>query len=283
MCLPSKVREAFSSAEASTGPETLTLIPDHTHVAADTCPEGFSGAQCAVCQSDAGCAAATSNEAATCSSSFQFSGNTTLKSYSCNPTSPELVTGLLEPDSLLIQCRTGLVVGGAPGSSAGPAQPPPAEAPAPGVPVQNVPVPPTLPLAPAPAPAGGSPVSEAISNIANTVGNAADTVGNAASTIGSLFSGRKLLQAAGTGGNECDIGFYVASPRVRVACQATGCAMPAPGTADPIVCSDAACSCPEDATCGGNGAPTTAAHLRAPCYHSQTSMPAARPFNCIRT
>lgn len=68
------------------------------------CPDGFSGPSCALCQSDAACAAATGAAAATCSQQLAFSPDSTLKSFACNVPASDFVGGLLEPGSLLVQC-----------------------------------------------------------------------------------------------------------------------------------------------------------------------------------
>lgn len=86
----------------------LALIPAHptppAHAA--TCPEGFAGPSCALCQTDAACAASTGT-AATCSTQLGFSPSSALKSYACSLPSEGLLGGLLEPGSLLVQCATG--------------------------------------------------------------------------------------------------------------------------------------------------------------------------------
>jgi hypothetical protein len=217
-----------------------------------------------VCTTDAACVAYTQRPTATCSNSVQYSANSTMKSYSCNPTSPELVTGLLVPGSLLIQCRTGLsndavAPAAAPAQSMPPAAAPMAE-PTLAPPPTLLPPPPYV-LPPVFAPT--MPIAEGAGLPSQPV-EAPSTATAAAPALGTfapvLFAGRRLQQAAQapTGAAEaaasCDIGFMVKDPAVRVACTAALCSLPSPGALNPaVVCASATCSCPEDPTCGGNG------------------------------
>ncbi|KAL4457602.1 hypothetical protein ABPG75_012467 [Micractinium tetrahymenae] len=74
-----------------------------------TCPEGSTGPGCALCTSDAGCAAAGGGgTATTCSTSLAFSPASRLKSWSCALPADNAVASLLEPGSLLLQCSTRL-------------------------------------------------------------------------------------------------------------------------------------------------------------------------------
>ena len=152
-----------------------------------TCPSGFGGNGCAVCESAAACATATGNAAATCSSSLAFAPTSQLKSYSCS-FNPGLVASLVVPDSLLLQCSTGLTAGE------------------------------TLPTSAA-----------------------------------AVATGRRRLlapAAAAATGPACVISFN-ASSTVAVKCISSGCAFVA-GLAH-FNCTSTTCSCPNDATCGGNG------------------------------
>ncbi|KAL4857919.1 ATP-binding cassette sub-family G member 2 [Chlorella vulgaris] len=69
-----------------------------------TCPAGFTGPSCALCQTTAACSASTGDAAATCSSDLAFNGGTQLKSFACSLPADGLLGSLLEPGSLLIQC-----------------------------------------------------------------------------------------------------------------------------------------------------------------------------------
>lgn len=83
----------------------LALLSSCAHAQQNaTCPEGFGGTGCALCQTDAACAAATGNAAATCSSDLAFAPDTQLKSFACSLPPGGLLGGLLEPGSLLVQC-----------------------------------------------------------------------------------------------------------------------------------------------------------------------------------
>lgn len=236
--------------------ETRGFSPCSIHAifTAGSCPSGFSGPQCAVCQTAAACATATSNAAATCNTGFQFTNSSTVKSYSCDPTSPSLVTGLLVPGSMLIQCHTGLSVD-APTAAPAPApeaSPPDGELPTPLLPIAAVPSPlgelVVPPVTPAPAP-------DALNN-ANINQAIADFFKNATSAPGNLFNGRRLMQDGGlgtaqSGGAYCGISFMVKSPNVQVACTASSCSVQ-PGSSS-ISCQESTCACPGDSTCGGSG------------------------------
>ena len=228
---------------------------------AATCPEGFGGAQCAVCQTDAACAGATGNAAATCSNSVQYNANSTMKSYSCDPISPDIIKGLIQPNSLLIQCRTGL--GAAPAAPFA-APPTPALEPALGAAVPASAVTPGPAPVPAEGPAADAPFA-ALPGPAALPPVLPPALAPAAADAAAAPAGRRLLQApapapeasAGT----CEISFLVADPAVKVLCQATGCAIPPPGVLpDPsVTCEATTCACPDDATCGGGGESLAAA------------------------
>eukprot|EP00890_Picochlorum_soloecismus_P006347 jgi/Picsp_1/6713/NSC_04055-R1_atp-binding cassette sub-family g member 2 len=69
-----------------------------------TCPLGFYGNDCSrVCQSDQDCA---TEDSETCYSGFAFLKGypTVAKVFSCTTTSPDLVTNLIEPGSVRVQC-----------------------------------------------------------------------------------------------------------------------------------------------------------------------------------
>ncbi|KFM27108.1 ATP-binding cassette sub-family G member 2 [Auxenochlorella protothecoides] len=89
---------------------------------AGSCPTGFSGPQCGVCESDAACAAATNDSGATCSHDVAYASNSVTKSYAC-----EMGTGFLAsivaPNTTYVTCHTG--------AQAGQVLAPSAEAPAP--------------------------------------------------------------------------------------------------------------------------------------------------------
>jgi hypothetical protein len=206
------------------------------------CPSGFTGPECGICLTNEACVLLTNVEEAECFTGFAFSNITTVKTFTCNPTSPELVTGLLEPDSLLMRCYTGLEQSS---TSEGGVAPPSVAAAAPEEPLiissaddnANGPVAEsalTPPLAPVASPSSAAPAS-----------------------VESSFAGKRRLhqEAAwpmvGQQQPYCEIGFTVSDPRVRVACRADSCAIQ-PGSAR-VVCDSTTCSCVDDPTCGGGG------------------------------
>lgn len=75
---------------------------------AAACPGGRTGPDCALCSSDAGCAASGGGSATTCSTSLAFAPTSRLKSWSCALPANNPIAALLEPGSLLLQCSTGL-------------------------------------------------------------------------------------------------------------------------------------------------------------------------------
>ncbi|RMZ55635.1 hypothetical protein APUTEX25_000218, partial [Auxenochlorella protothecoides] len=104
-----------------TGPASMSA--NHTGpIACRSCPTGFSGPQCGVCESDAACAAATNDSGATCSHDVAYASNSVTKSYAC-----EMGTGFLAsivaPNTTYVTCHTG--------AQAGQVLAPSAEAPAP--------------------------------------------------------------------------------------------------------------------------------------------------------
>lgn len=72
-----------------------------------TCPDGFSGNGCSICQTDQGCVTSTGDKEATCSNDVNFYPNSQVKSYSCEVTDG-LLSSLVVPGSLLVQCNTGI-------------------------------------------------------------------------------------------------------------------------------------------------------------------------------
>ena len=88
--------------------------------AAGACSAGFTGNACAVCTTSNACVQSTSNSAATCLTSFAYAANSQRKSYTCRLTQTFL-TNLIVPDSLLVQCATGLnaTLGALPASGGG--------------------------------------------------------------------------------------------------------------------------------------------------------------------
>ena len=73
-----------------------------------TCPLGFFGPGCAICDTDEACASFNDNDSSYCDKSFAYSNATVVKSLLCDPATPEIVTGLIQPNSFLIRCFTGL-------------------------------------------------------------------------------------------------------------------------------------------------------------------------------
>ncbi|GAB4820858.1 hypothetical protein N2152v2_007904 [Parachlorella kessleri] len=67
------------------------------------CPNGFTGPECALCTSDAGCADLTGYADATCNTDLSFSANSELKNFHCTIESSTF-SAFIVPDSLLIQC-----------------------------------------------------------------------------------------------------------------------------------------------------------------------------------
>lgn len=77
-----------------------------------SCPPGLPGPGCSVCTTDSQCARESGNDLATCSTGFAFSNTSAIKGYQCNASGPALITNLLKPDSILVQCHTGLAADG---------------------------------------------------------------------------------------------------------------------------------------------------------------------------
>jgi ABC-type multidrug transport system ATPase subunit/ABC-type multidrug transport system permease subunit len=190
-----------------------------------------------------------------------------VKSYVCNPTGPELVVGLIVPDSLLIQCHTmaGESAGGG-GVAATPPTPieeplapapapvavaafsPPALIPSPeggASPPAAVAVPPTteeITGAPAPGPSGGILV------------NGTDITG-LLNDAGQVLAGRKRLLLQDTGAPYCDIGFRVQNPALQVQCKANDCALQVGSST--VSCKKTTCECEGDPTCSNNALVTS--------------------------
>ena len=232
-----------------------------THGTSGACEDGWTGNSCALCGGatenggNGACITYTSSPYATCSASLAWAPNSVRKSWSCELDQGDAIAALIEPGSMVVQCRTGLQPGGseelaaaaapAPAPGAEVVVPPPAapapaaEAPsAPAVPAPEAAAP--VPAAAAPAPAAapgnasGNPLAEAVAGIAGAIGGR-----------------RRLQQAAGGAARGCTIAFRVKSPQVAVQCEASDCIMN-PGTSF-VQCKQTACACPDDAACG-NGA-----------------------------
>jgi ABC-type multidrug transport system ATPase subunit/ABC-type multidrug transport system permease subunit len=216
-----------------------------------------------MCSSDEACSTSTGNSGATCNRDFPFTSSSKVKSYVCNPTAPDLVLGLIAPNSLLIQCHTlaGELFTGGGGSlaTAPPTLVEEASAPAPEVvsfsPPATAPVvagasPPVAvaaapPTAPAPGPASGGLVVNGtdISGLLNEAGQA-------------LGRKRLLLQAvappaAEAGAPYCEIGFKVEDPALQVQCRANDCALQVGSST--VTCQQTTCECEGDPTCANNG------------------------------
>lgn len=230
------------------------------------CEEGWTGNSCVLCggaSANAGngaCITSTANPYATCANDLAWAPNSVRKSWSCDLAPGDAIANLIEPGSMLVQCRTGLQPGGgqelvaAPGAAPPAPAPEAATAPAPAAPAPAAPAPPKA-AAPAPAaatpvptPAAPAPVDAPANASANPL---ASTVADIAAGI---FGGRRLQQDdAGAGASRgCSIAFRVKSPKVAVQCEASDCIMN-PGTSF-VQCTKTACSCPGDPTCGGSGA-----------------------------
>lgn len=242
----------------------------------DGCPEGFAGSDCSVCNTDDACVAATSDDDAVCDTGFIFTEKTLAKPFSCNPTSPPLVTGLVAPDSLFIKCYTrDPATSGSPLSTPSPAAPS-LQSPSPAI--EPSPPPSLLPPAevqspPAAAAALSSPPPPTAAETAASPppdATAAATppppgvvfngtnVGGLLDDIGETLAGRRrrqMLQDAAAPSAEfvpyCDISFEVQSPQVQVACRADECGIQL-GSGD-VTCAKTTCGCVGDATCANNG------------------------------
>lgn len=268
---------------------TLTLFVSIAQAQENgTCPLGFLGPRCALCEANAACALSTNVEKATCSTDLNFLETSTIKSFACDPTGPSLVVDLLVPDSLIIQCHTrpGEEAAGAPAPA--PASPPPAvvlDTPPPLIPpvaapapapagFQGAPVPSLLPLAPAQAPTAFPPVfapgiggGVAPSPAPGVIINGVDISGLLDDAGNALGGGRRLRQAvpapegsADASANPyCEIGFKVKDPAVEILCMSTDCGVQ-PGSPN-ITCAKTTCSCAGDPTCANNALITSLAQL----------------------
>lgn len=86
-----------------TGPCPRCLAP-----AAATCPDGFAGPACALCQTDDACRRSLRTATAACSRALTFAeGSQAVKSFACALPPDGLLGGLLQPGSLLVQCTPG--------------------------------------------------------------------------------------------------------------------------------------------------------------------------------
>jgi ABC-type multidrug transport system ATPase subunit len=218
-----------------------------------------------LCANDLACSASTGNGGATCNKDFPFLASSKVKSYACNPTAPDLVVGLIVPDSLLIQCHT---MAGSDGG--GDAAAPPTtgvEAPAPGPevvsfsppaasPPQEVAVPPVAvsPTTDSGSATGGAPAPGPSGLLVNGT-----DISGLLDAAGEALAGRKrlLLQEAApppateTGEPYCDIGFRVQDPALQVQCKANDCALQVGSST--VSCAKTTCECEGDPTCSGNG------------------------------
>jgi len=75
---------------------------------ADTtsCPAGWEGPSCALCTSNAACAAAASDSNATCSRVLAVGATSRLKSWWCSLPDDSEVLAVVDPSSILVQCNT---------------------------------------------------------------------------------------------------------------------------------------------------------------------------------
>lgn len=214
-----------------------------------SCPTDFTGPECAVCISDQACSLLTNKEDASCDRSFVYSNTTAVKTMVCNPTSPDLVTGLLVPNSFLIQCHTGLELSdrkskvvAAP--SLGSAQGPSSEIGDQG----------TAQVVPPESEGQGAPGIRQFDESQRAPAPVAELNG------GAVGAKRLLLQTSDSSSNVgnsgtateepyCRIGFTVIDPNVMVSCRADECSMQ-PGSAD-VVCANISCACEDGVSCGG--------------------------------
>lgn len=91
---------------ARLGTALLTLlVAGAAFAAGDSCPAGFGGTRCAVCQSDQACVDSTGYPDATCSKDLAFAPNSELKVFSCTIKDAN-VAQLIIPDSVLVQCHS---------------------------------------------------------------------------------------------------------------------------------------------------------------------------------
>ena len=77
----------------------------------NSCTPGLPGPGCTVCTTDSQCAKESGNDLALCSTDFAFANTSTIKGYQCDASGPDLIKTLLKPDSIIVQCFTGLVAG----------------------------------------------------------------------------------------------------------------------------------------------------------------------------
>ena len=184
-----------------------------------------------------------------------------MKSYVCNPTGPDLVVGLIAPDSLLIQCHT-LAGGSSSGDGIAAAPPTPVEdslpAPAPGSEVVAFSPPdissPEGGASPPAVPPVTGDATEAPAAAPALVVNGTDISG-LLDAAGQALAGKKrlLLQdiTAAAGAPYCDIGFQVQDPALQVQCKANDCALQVGSST--VSCQKTTCECEGDPTCANNG------------------------------
>lgn len=78
-------------------------------LSAGSCSQGWEGSGCSMCTTDAVCISSSGNTAATCNRDLAYSPLSRVKTYTCNATGPSLIMGLIDPNSLAMQCHTGLL------------------------------------------------------------------------------------------------------------------------------------------------------------------------------
>jgi ABC-type multidrug transport system ATPase subunit len=217
---------AGAGAPAALSPHAAPLGPSGPAVA---CPEGFYGVNCALCQTDAGCAAAGA-PGATCSAVFSYSAASERKSYGCELEDDGFLSELVVPGSVAVSCATG-AAGTAPAPAGGGGGGAAAPAPAPG-------------LAAAPGPAGAPALAAPPPPPLSGFNAIVDSL--------QQFVGRRLLAdpaAPVAAGATCEYAFTVKDGGMRVACAATQCALPAGALG--ATCAATKCACPDSANCGG--------------------------------
>jgi ABC-type multidrug transport system ATPase subunit len=261
LALGAAAQGVYSTAGAG-APAALPLSsrrPPWSLRPAGACPEGFSGVNCALCQTDAGCAAAGA-PGATCSAAFSYSAASVRKSYGCELEDDGFLSELVVPGSVAVSCATG-AAGAAPAPAAGGGA---AAAPAPVPGLAAAPGPAGAPAPPPPPPSGFNAIVDSLQQF----------IGNGRR--------RRLLAEAGAGaGATCEYAFTVKDGGMRVACAATQCALPAGALG--ATCAATKCACPDSANCGGglvaslaggvSGASSFACSAAGACQLKMTGLP----------
>lgn len=173
------------------------------------------GSACSVCQTDQQCVENSGNALATCSNDFQFSNRSSVKWYQCTPIKPDLVVGLLTPNSIAIRCFTGLGAGS----------------------TQAVP----------PVAASEGPSSQ----IADSPAQSSWLFGRR--LMQEDESGKSFFEQGSEdyeGEPYCDVGFEVKSPKVDVECRATNCSMTPESTN--VACTSISCVCGDNGACAND-------------------------------